>query len=81
MKLVGGPSSNKGSFDANLIFTSSNQDIQNMNSLIKEHMSLQNFNHQMGVNVNNFDQSPAPGETGDKLRFHESQKSAEFVSN
>lgn len=41
MKLIGGTNSstNDGKVDANLIFTS-NQDIQNMDSLIKKHMSL-----------------------------------------
>lgn len=55
MKLVGGPQSNEGKVDANQIFTSSNLDMQLMNSMIKEHMTLQQYNQQMGITVHNFD--------------------------
>lgn len=50
MKLVGGPtsSSNDGKVDANQIFMS-NQDIQNMDSLIKQHMNLQQNPHHYDI--------------------------------
>ena len=55
MKLVGGPNSSEGRVDAAQIFTSTNADILHMNSLIKEHMHIQQYSQQMGVVVNNFD--------------------------
>lgn len=67
-KLAGGPASDER-VDAAKFFTSTNLDIQQMNSMIKEHMHIQQYNHQMGVVVNNFDQSPATGADNDTLRY------------